>query len=264
MAKDKAPDPETSPATDPAATLPPETPTPQPLQAPALKVTPIEADSLVADLADNMPDVTPGVVDAKKTPVDVNGREFVEGYHAAHEDGSPKVDSIGRFYTRSTGRPKKAQFADPKTGKRAPGAKPPVRPQAAPIAHPSRPAPTFAKLDGAAVPGEADLTAPADQGGAQIDPDARFHVMAESYLAMAYVPVVSLLGIDAKPDETQHAALKMSLVPVLKLYDLDDVHPLIGFGAVVGGVALVKAEKPSVRERFAALVARFRKPAVKS
>lgn len=272
MAKDKSPDPESTPATDPAATLPPATPPPAPIASPgeaqAQKptVTPIEADALVSDLAYNMPDVTPGVVDAKKVPVDVNGREFVEGYHAANPDGSPKVDSIGRFYPASTGRPKKAQFADPKTGKRAPGQKALPRPQATPIAHPSRPAPTFANVDGATPapgPGPAlgELTEGA-QGGA--DPDARFAIMAESYLSMAYVPIVSLLGIDAKPDETQHTALKLSLVPVLKLYDLDDVHPLLGFGAVVGGVALAKAEKPTVRERFAALVARFKKPTVKS
>lgn len=239
----------------------PPAPPQAPAESPALKVTPIDADSLVADLADNMPDVTPGVVDKKPALVDVNGREFVPDYHAAHEDGSPKVDSIGRFYPKSAGRPKKAQFADPKTGKPAPGKKPKPAPVQTPIAHPSRPAPTFASIDGASpVLGE-----PIDaQAAAPTDPDARFAIMAESYLAMGYVPIVSLLGIEAKPDETEHAALKQALVPVLKLYDLDDVHPLVGFGAVVAGVALAKAQKPTVRERFAALVARFRKPAVKS
>lgn len=244
-----------TPAQEPAPEKTPTAPEPAP-ESPPIAATPIDASVLVADLADNMPDVTPGIDEKKEgPPPDVNGYEFRPGYHAAHPDGTPKVDSIGRYYPASTGRPKKAQFADPKRGKPAPGAKktpPPVRPP-----------PTFAK-----VPTGAGAPPPPHDGGTPMadaapefatNPDARFEVMAESYLVMAYVPVVGLLGAEAKPDPNEHAALKQALVPVLKLYDLEDFHPLVGFVAVAGGVALVKAEKPSVRQRFAALLARFKK-----
>lgn len=246
-----------TPAQEPASEKQPTAPASTPAPESPIQVTPIDASTLVADLADNMPEVTPGIDEKKEgPPPDVNGYEFRPGYHAAHEDGTPKVDSIGRYYPASTGRPKKAQFADPKRGKPAPGSK-----KAPP---PVRPAPTFAK-----VPTGAGAPPPAQEGGGAgfadaapefaTNPDARFEVMAESYLSMAYVPVVGLLGVEAKPDLNEHAALKQALVPVLKLYDLEDFHPLVGFVAVAGGVALVKAEKPSVRQRFAALLARFKK-----
>lgn len=240
------------------APKPPVSPT-VPEVSPSPKATPIDAAALVSDLAANMPEVTPGVGDTERAPTDAQGTEFREDYHAANGDGTPKTDKRGCFYPATSGRPKKAKFADPKRGKPAPSPAPKGSPAPTPTnaGGGERPPPTFASVDG--VP--AEVLGAETPGGASVDPDARFVLMADAYLRLGYAPIISILGIEAKPDADEHEALKQSLVPVLKLYAFEDLHPLIGFAAAVGGVALAKAEKPSVRQRFAAFMAKFRKPA---
>lgn len=216
-----------------------------------VNATPIDPAVLVGDLAGNMPDVTPGV-QKSDVPTDPDGTEFRPEYHATHPDGSPKVDKRGRFYPATSGRPKKAGFADPRRGKPAPQPKPAPRATVGEKASPS-----FASVEGVTQDPNPEFVS--EEGAT--DPDARWGLMADAYLKLAYVPIGSMLGAEATPDEVEHKALRENLIPVLKLYQFEDMHPLIGFAACVGGVAIAKAQKPSVRERFATLLARFRKPA---
>lgn len=206
------------------------------IEKPAVKTASIE--EIAAPLVNSMPDVTQaaegqnlGGEEIKAPPVqssfvDGSGKNFDPEKHATNPDGTPKKNANGNFYAKSVGRPKNKAVAP-----------------SAPVQ-----APTFADVGGSTV-------APANFAPIAATPD-RFAVAADSYLQLSYALAVLAFSPDVKPDEAEHEALKIPAAQLLRRYDVDDIHPGITFAAVATGIFLKKLEKPTVRERWDALMSK--------
>lgn len=158
---------------------------------------------------------------------DKKGRPFDATRHKTDENGYPRKDARGFFVPKDIGRAKK-ENEQPQMQEPGPA--------------------SFADVtvDGFGSPPASDPMKAAREG------------TAESYLQIVYSAGVAVFGPDVRPTAEEHEALKMSGAEVIKHYNVTDVHPVVGFVAVGLGVFLGKLEKPTVRERFDALVAKLK------
>lgn len=197
----------------------------------------VDAGQLVAPLGERMPPVTDGATAPEEKPPseagpaspspqvwrDARGTLFDPANHATNEDGTPKTNKFGNFYSKAVGQKGKI-----------PGARPTATP---------RPPPSFAISSGGPMPapGANDDEMTADS----------FDGMAEVYLQSSYGPAMLLFSEEVKPDKDEHAALRQALAAVLRKRQATELSPEWTFGLLAIAIIVKKTEKPRVRERLA-------------
>ena len=192
----------------------------------------VSADEIIAPLGERMPPLTEGQTkesappDSPKfeRPKDASGTEFDPENHAVDENGTPKKNFKGNFYSNKQGRGRKGKVSTEST-----------------TPAPDRGAPSFN------VPGGA----PVDPNlGKEATPD-EYDMMAEVYLQSAYGPLMIALSESMRPDVEQHKALKQSLSAYLRYKKATELSPGWGFAVTAAAVFVAKTAEPSVKERLA-------------
>ncbi len=205
---------------------------------PDSQVTQTTAEELVAPLADRMPPVTESAETVSSAPVepavvrpqDDGGTPFDPDRHAVDEFGNPRKNRSGRYYSKLLG--KKGEGKGGAAGKKSET----VRAQ-----------PTFNVDDGS--------PAPSGENGPVQD---QYDAMAEVYLQSAYGPLIVGFTDEARPDEQEHAALKIALANYLRFKQATELSPGWGLSATIAAVLVRKSAKPKVKERIALLYIRVK------
>jgi len=209
-----------------------ETKTEEPVNGNAAPVT---ADEIIAPLGERMPPVTEGQTSeplptAQKVEVvteqpkgnpqiDDKGIAFNPEKHAVDENGNPKKNKFGSFYSKNVGQKGKLDGINSIQGT------------------PQRSAPSFN------VPGSEQAKVVETP---QVD---EYEMMAEVYLQSAYGPAMIAFTEHARPDKEQHAALKQSLAAWLRHKKAKELSPGWGFAVTAAAVVVAKSEHPAVKER---------------
>lgn len=156
--------------------------------------------------------------------------EFNPAEHMADENGNPKKNFKGNFYSNKQGRGDKGKKSDS-----------PAEPQKSVLGF-DRPPPSFN------VPGGSPMADP--NLGKEPVPD-EYDMMAEVYLQSAYGPLMIALSESMRPDQEQHKALKQSLAAWLRYKKATELSPGWGFAVTAAAVFVAKTAEPSVKERLA-------------
>jgi hypothetical protein len=196
----------------------------------------VSADEIIAPLGERMPPLTEGQTKEAAQPeqlksekiFDARGVEFNPAEHMADENGNPKKNFKGNFYSNKQGRGDKGKKIDtpsdvPKSPDRAP--------------------PSFN------VPGGSSPTVDPNLGK-EPTPD-EFDMMAEVYLQSAYGPLMLTFSEAMRPDNEQHKALKQSLAAWLRHKKATELSPGWGFAVTAAAVFVAKTAEPTVKERLA-------------
>lgn len=207
------------------------------------EATPISSVEIAEQWGGRMPPITEGQSKGPEIPAplatpevqtvirDSRGTLFDPLKHA-HENGTPKKNKHGNFYSAGLGKHGKTKL---------PGSAPLMTEKAKPAtgdAAAERGNPSFADTPSAPMH---STTTPPDE----------FEVMAELVLQTAYGPAMALFSSDVRPDESEHAALKQAWATYFRVKGISDVSPGWGATLTTAAVFFRKTEKPTVRERIA-------------
>lgn len=169
---------------------------------------------------------------------DSRGTKF-SSRHQTNADGSPRKNKHGNFMTRTDYR----ELHD----KAAPNGQPrKAAPQSfSPAADRNEPAPPSFNAPGSA-------QKPVDPNVREPMPD-EYDFAAEMYLQSGYGPLIVGFSEHARPDEEQHAALKVALANYLRAKQISEPSPGWALLFVVTAVVVKKSENPIVMERGVSL-----------
>lgn len=195
-----------------------------------------------------LPDPGTGVLPGFEIKDD-GGTVFNPAEHAADENGNPKKNAKGRFYSKFIGRGGAAKKA-------AAGGNP------APVAPVNRPAPKF---EGAPENNRIPTIEQVDavQPGSDAPPAGHQTPDAAQGMALMVIPTVDGIAQNLfGPDVALSAQEKQVLEPVCAEYmrakNIKDISPGWALVATVSAIYLPKFAKPTVKERLTLIVLKIR------